>query len=106
MRKRIPLATALACATVGPAFPAASPAWYPEECIAIDYCAAVENVAWVIPIGGGAPQLIISSMRGNAVVARTFPIRESGDGRIHVCMRYDPFGSLEVTCLLVPPGVV
>jgi hypothetical protein len=91
--------------SVRPAFPADSPSWYPQECIAIDHCAPVENVAWVAPIGGGAPQLAISSMRNSAVVTRTFPVLVSRDGRIHVCMRYDPFGTLEVTCLLVPPGI-
>ena len=104
MRKPASLSAALFFATVGPAV-ADLPSWYPKDCIAIDHCAPVENVAWVVPIAGGARQLMISSMRNDAVVTRPFPVLESGDGRIHVCMRYDPFGTLEVTCLLVPPGI-
>jgi hypothetical protein len=88
---------------IAPAFAADMPSWYPKEC-AIEQCTAVES-AWVAPVGGGAPQLIVSSVYGQAIVQKTFPVGESEDGRIHACMRYDPFGSLEVTCLLVPSHV-
>ena len=76
--------------------------WYPHECIAIDYCAPVQNIAWIAPVEGAAPQLVISSGNYKAVVQRTFPVSDSKDGNVHVCMRYDPFGNLEVTCLLIP----
>ena len=85
------------------AVPADTRPWYPQKCVAIDRCAAVESVVWVVPAGGDGPQPVVSSAYGKAVVPKNFPVRESGDGRIHVCMRYDAFGSLEVTCLLVPP---
>ena len=76
--------------------------WYPKDCIVTDYCAAVENVAWSVLASEAAPQLIITSGNGRAVVQRNFPVHDSKDGRLHVCMRYDSFGDLEVTCLLVP----
>ena len=108
MLKRTILAGAFVCATAGPAFQAELPAfqaelpaWYPTECIAIDFCAPVDD-AWAIAIRGSAPQLVISSMRREAIVTGAFAVGESRDGRVHVWMRYDPFGSLEVTCLLVP----
>jgi hypothetical protein len=75
--------------------------WYPQECIRVDYCAPVEHVDWVVNKGGRG-QLIVSSTRRQAVVARSFAMIESQDGRFHVCMRFDPFGDLEMTCLAVP----
>ena len=47
-------------------------------------------------------QLMVTSVHGTAAVERIFPVRQSRDRRMHVCMRFDPFGGLEVTCLLVP----
>ena len=81
---------------------AAAGSWYPKDCIAIDHCAPLDNVIWSVPPPGAAPQLIVTSTNRTAVVQRTFAVLESKDGRAHVCMRYDPFGDLEVTCLLVP----
>jgi len=76
--------------------------WYPRECLTVDFCAAVENVNWIASAAGGSPQLFVSSRYGDALIQKEFPVQVSGDGRMHVCMRYDPFGSLEVTCLMVP----
>jgi hypothetical protein len=45
---------------------------------------------------------MIASRYGQAAVHTNFPVHESKDGLTHVCMRYDPFGALEVTCLMVP----
>jgi hypothetical protein len=45
------------------------------------------------------------SRYGDAIVTKTIPVLVSGDSRTHVCMRYDPFGSLEVTCLMVPSRI-
>ena len=78
------------------------PDWYPSRCGTIDYCATVANVTWIPTVEGNPPQMLISSVHGNAIVRNGFAVLESADGRIHVCMRYDPFGDLEVTCLLVP----
>jgi hypothetical protein len=80
----------------------ATPDWYPPQCVTIDQCATVDNVKWVPAVAGGSPQLLISSVHGNAVVRNKFAVLQSEDERIHVCMRYDPFGALEVTCLLLP----
>ena len=76
--------------------------WYPQQCDAIDYCAPVNNVAWIVPSSEAAPQLIVSSGHRRAIVQQDFAVGRSEDGQFHVCMRYDPFGNLEVTCLLVP----
>jgi hypothetical protein len=77
--------------------------WYPPECISTDYCGPAERVALRSPAEGNPPQLTFSIGQHHAIVQRTFSVSASGDGRLHVCMRYDPFGTLEVTCLLVPP---
>jgi hypothetical protein len=95
-------ATLVALATAGPALSGDTYPWYPRECIAIDYCSVVESVAWVVPDGANTPRPMVSSAHGRAIVPKSISLGESGDGRMHVCLRYDPFGSLEVTCLLVP----
>jgi hypothetical protein len=79
-----------------------APSWYPPECGVIDYCASVEYVFWTPPVEGRAPQVNITSLHGTATIQREFIVHASQDGRMHVCMRFDPFGDLEVTCLLVP----
>ncbi|MCC6947402.1 MAG: hypothetical protein IT539_06480 [Bradyrhizobiaceae bacterium] len=76
--------------------------WYPPDCLSVDYCGPIENAVWVSPGRGSPPQLAISSNYRTAVVQRAFTTGKSEDGRMHVCMRYDPFGALEVTCLLLP----
>lgn len=98
-------AIVLSVAAVGPAIAADRHSWYPHECRAIDYCAVVESIAWVVPQGANTPQPMVSSVHGRAIVPQSISLGHSGDGRIHVCLRYDPFGSLEVTCLLVPSRI-
>jgi hypothetical protein len=78
--------------------------WYPEQCATVHYCAPVQS-APVIPADSGAPQLLVSSDRGQVIVPKDFPIRLSDDERLPVCLTYDPFGNLEVTCLLVPARI-
>jgi hypothetical protein len=95
-------ATLVSLATAGPTLSRDTRSWYPRECIAIDYCSVVESVAWVVPDGANTPRPMVSSVHGRAIVPPSISLGESGDGRLHVCLRYDPFGSLEVTCLLVP----
>jgi hypothetical protein len=80
--------------------------WYPSDCISIDYCGPVESAAWVSSGGGAPSQLTISSKQRTGVVQRAFTTGKSEDGRMHVCLRYDPFGVLEVTCLLLPEPAI
>ena len=87
-------------AAVG-AISAEARSWYPAQCATVDYCAPVQS-ALIISIDNGAPQLLVASDRGRVIVPKDFPIQLSDDERLHVCLRYDPFGSLEVTCLFVP----
>ena len=79
-----------------------APSWYPRECAAIDYCANVEHISWVSPSERHPPQVTITSPHGTATIRREFVVRASQDRDMHVCMRFDAFGDLEVTCLLVP----
>jgi hypothetical protein len=88
----------------GSVFPAHADSWYPRECRPDYDCAPIEKLTWHVPVGGGTPQLIVTSKNGKAVVPQSFPVRESKDGRSHVCMRYDPFGTMEVICLFRAPG--
>jgi hypothetical protein len=63
----------------------------------------VSTCTWVTPTGSGIPQLIVRSKHGTATIPVGFPVRESKDGRIHVCMRQNEFGSQDVMCLFMPP---
>jgi hypothetical protein len=105
MLKRALLMATFGAIAVASAFPVGATSWYPQACDAVDYCATVDNVTWVESADGGPPQLIVSSAHRKATVQKNFPVGESEDQRIHVCMRYDPFGDFEVTCLLVPSRV-
>ena len=99
MAKRLSMAAALiASASIS----AAANDWYPPECHSLHVCAPVVNIAWVRPEHAGGPLLVVSSMHGAAVVPSNLKARRSDDDRVHVCMQYDPFGTLELTCLLVP----
>jgi hypothetical protein len=57
----------------------------------------------IIPTGGGTPQWIVTSKHGTAIVPLDFPARQSKDSRMHVCMRPDPLGVMDVMCLFMPP---
>lgn len=81
---------------------ASADTWYPQKCDIFDYCAAIDSVVWAPAFNGASPRLMISSRYGQAAVHAQFPVHESNDGLTHVCMRYDPFGQMEVTCLMVP----
>ena len=59
----------------------------PQECCTGQDCAPVEKVTWLVPTGGGLPQLVVTSTLGAAVVPTTCLRRESKDGRMHVCIQ-------------------
>ena len=79
--------------------------WYPLECCNHMDCAPVESIVRLVPAGGGAPQLIVTSKHGRAILRQDFPARESKDSRMHVCMRRHDSGDMDVICLFMPPGV-
>jgi hypothetical protein len=78
--------------------------WYPKECCHDMDCAPVESIVRYVPASGGAPQFIVTSKHGKAIVPRDLPVRESKDSRMHVCMGRDTF-HMYVICLFMPPGV-
>jgi len=96
------IASVIAVLTVFLTASAGAESWYPRDCIAIDYCVPLENITRSTPTMGATPQIVISSANRSAVVQRNFAVFESQDQRAHVCMRYDSFGDMEVTCLLLP----
>ena len=81
---------------------ASAHSWYPQVCCSGEDCAPVDYVTWIVPIGGGAAQLSITSKHGTAIVPAGFPVRESRDDHMHVCMQFDAFGAMEVICLFMP----
>jgi hypothetical protein len=86
-----------------PTLSAFAHSWYPKECCTNDDCAPVTATAQLVPATGGVPQLIVTSKHGTAIVPQNFPTRESKDGRMHVCMRPDHAGVMDVMCLFMPP---
>ena len=79
--------------------------WYPKDCCHDDDCAPVESVVRLVPTGGGSSQLLVTTKRGTTLVPKDFPVRESKDGRMHICVRADPYGGNDVMCLFMPPSM-
>jgi hypothetical protein len=82
--------------------PAPAHSWYPKDCCNEDDCAPVEAFSLLMPAGRGPPQLVVTSRHGTAVVPQDLPIRVSQDGRMHVCMRLNDFGTWDVMCIFMP----
>jgi hypothetical protein len=78
--------------------------WYPIECCHATDCAPVESVSQFVPTGGGAPQFVVTSKHGTAIIPRDLPRQTSKDNRMHVCMR-SLNGSMYVLCLFIPPSM-
>lgn len=79
--------------------------WYPEECCNDMDCAPVESVQKVVPPGGGAPYLIVTSKKGKVTIRPNFPVRDSKDSRMHVCLGHYEREDSEPICFFVPPGM-
>jgi hypothetical protein len=89
-------------ATLGPA---TGHDWYPLECCNQMDCAPVESIAPLASTTtGDPPQLVVTSKHSKAIIRQDFPVRESRDSRIHVCMRRHDFGDMDVICFFIPPG--
>jgi hypothetical protein len=74
---------------------------YPKACCP-NYCAPVTKVRSSIA-KDGTRRLEVTARHRTATVPPDASVRESFDGRMHVCMYYDAFGDLKVTCILKPP---
>jgi len=85
--------------------PATAHGWYPNECCNDMDCAPVDSMAPLVPAGGGAPQVIVRSKHGTAILRHDFPVLESKDSRMHVCMHRHDSGDMDVICLFIPPGM-
>jgi hypothetical protein len=68
--------------------------WYPKECCSGNDCAPVEKATWLVPVGGGLPQLVVTSGVGTAIVPNNFPVRDSKDGRTSASKTCGSFASL------------
>ena len=79
--------------------------WYPKECCNDHDCVPVESVERVVPSGGGEPYLVVKSTRGNAVIRSNFPVRQSKDGRMHICIGHYDRDESEPICFFAPPGM-
>lgn len=76
--------------------------WYPPSCLGPDICARVETINWITPAGDGPARLVVTAAGETATVRKAFATLDALDRALHVCMQYDAFGDLEVTCLMVP----
>ena len=105
MGKLAPLTAVLISAIVTWPTSAKPHSWYPKECCHHDDCAPVESVLTLAPPDGSGPQLLVRSKHGTVLVPRDFPVRQSKDSRMHICVRDDPYGSKDVMCLFMPPSM-
>jgi hypothetical protein len=85
--------------------PAKAHDWYPQDCCEGGDCAPVDNVTRIAPAGDGDTRLVLTSKLGTAILPPDFPLRESKDHRMHVCMRPSLYGGMGVTCVLMPPSM-
>jgi hypothetical protein len=83
--------------------PAKAHDWYPKECCNQIDCAPIETMSWFAATAEGVGQVIVTSRHGKAIMRQDFPVRESKDGRMHVCMRRHDSGDMDVVCLFMPP---
>jgi hypothetical protein len=84
--------------------PAEAHSWYPKDCCHDDDCLPVERVVRLAPTGGGAPQFLVTR-RGTTLIPENFPVRESNDSRMHICVRANEYGRDDVMCLFMPPSM-
>ena len=82
--------------------PAHAHSWYPAECCNDADCLPVDRVT-LLNVRPEGSHLVVTSSRGSAIVPANFPVRESLDGRMHVCMVWSEFRGWEVLCLFAPP---
>jgi hypothetical protein len=85
--------------------PAKGHDWYPKNCCNDMDCAPVESIVELVPAGRGASQIFVTSKHGTTTVPLNFPVRESKDSRMHVCMRRHDSGDMDLICLFMPPGM-
>jgi hypothetical protein len=104
MRKRFVMMALIALAQ-SEATPLFAHSWYPHECCHDGDCAPADNVVRLAPTIRNASYFRVTSKFGTVDVPASFPTRDSPDGRMHICMNYGPFGSLEILCVFVPPGM-
>lgn len=86
------------------ALPSAAPAadWsYPNQCCPIS-CAPIDATERLEGEPVSAPRAVFTARHGRLPVPAGLPLRQSPDGRIHICVGFDPFGDPEVKCLFVP----
>ncbi len=79
--------------------------WYPHDCCYAGDCAPVDNVTRISPAGGGDTRLVLTSKHGTAILPPDFPMRESKDHRMHVCMRPSLYRGMGVTCVFMSPSM-
>ena len=79
--------------------PAKAHGWYPKECCSNRDCAPVESVAQFVSVGGGLPQLVVTSKFGTTIIPHDFPVRDSKDARMHICM-----SDVDLICFFMPPS--
>ena len=79
--------------------------WYPMECCAGMDCAPVDSWSMIkSPDPKALGQLVVTSKHGTINIPPNFPIRESKDNKMHVCMRQAEAGIMRLICVFIPPG--
>jgi hypothetical protein len=84
--------------------PARAHDWYPHECCHGGDRAPVDNITRIVTAASEAG-LILTSKLGTALLPPNFPVRESKDHRMHVCMRPSLYRGMGITCVFMPPNM-
>lgn len=84
--------------------PITAHSWYPLECCHDQDCTPVDN-AWLERGPAKTPEWHVKSKFGTVVIPANFPIRDSMDGHMHICMVRDEIGHRHPLCFFVPPSM-
>lgn len=79
--------------------------WYPMECCSGLDCAPAESTAYVVLTGEVLPHLVVTTKMGTVVIPHNTKWRDSKDNRMHVCMRPNGDGTMQLLCIFAPPGL-
>lgn len=104
MLRKVMLAIPVIAAIIYPVY---AHDWYPMECCSGMDCAPVEKVERIPDPSNptALPLLLVTTKHGTVAIPTNFPLRQSQDNRMHVCMRPSQTpGVNRLLCVFIPPG--
>lgn len=80
-------------------FSAAAHGWYEFSCCHDRDCGPALSIQRIPGVG-----LLVTSAKGTVLVPNGFQMRESKDGKAHICMQMEN-GEMKPICMYTPPNV-